>query len=302
VDEIPEAYNLESIEQVRAMADELRIRIVELLTQQPMTVTQLGEALGVATAKVHYHTRELERVGLLRLAFTREKSGILEKYYTAVARKLNIPPTLLQHTPPDELLAAFNDYAQQAIAGFNRAASTILRTKPEAITDKSTMMSMGGSSLWLTPDEFEDLSKQVQALCERYAQRRGIEGEHEVVFFELMYDARLADEPAEPVSPRHPMPPHPAAPPIPPVPPPAAPRPPFTTNRIWTAGALTFSKRDLEGVVARGSRLDINVLGYCNFDGDISPELADRAIARFRYRGVISASPEVREVLKRKEQ
>jgi hypothetical protein len=71
---------------------------------------------------------------------------------------------------------------------------------------------------------------------------------------------------------------------------------------MWTAGVLTFSKRDLERVVARGEQLDINALGYCSFAADIPPELADRAIRRLRYRGVLSASPEVREVLKRKEE
>ncbi len=320
MDELPEVYNLESVEQMRALADELRLRIVELLTQQPMTVTQLGEVLRVAPAKVHYHVRELERVGLLRLSFTREKSGILEKYYIAVARNLSVPPTLLQQTPPDELLATFNEYMQAAIAGFMSAASTILRTRPEALTDKSTMMSIGGSTLWLTPDEFCEFAKQVQALFERYSQRRGIDGEREVVLFELAYDARLSGESQEqamapgsggsharqpPSPPSPPSPPRPPQPPTIPVPPPPTAAPSVVETRkggrVMAAGAVTFSKADLEKVVARGEQLDINVLGYCSFDSDIPPELADRAIARFRYRGVISASPELREVLKRKE-
>jgi len=300
---------------MRALADELRLRIVELLMQQPMTVTQLGEVLGVAPAKAHYHVRELERVGLLRLSFTREKSGILEKYYTAVAKNLSIPSSLLQQTPPDELLAAFNGYMQAVIAGFMRAASTLIRTKPEALTDKSTIMSIGGSTIWLTPDEFQEFAKQVQALFERYAQRRGIEGEREVVLFEMAYDARLSGESEEQAmapgshAGQPPSPPSPLRPPQPPTIP--APPPPTTApsvvetrkgGRVMAAGAVTFSKADLEKVAARGEQLDINVLGYCSFDVDIPAELADRAIARFRYRGVISASPEVREVLKRKEQ
>jgi DNA-binding transcriptional ArsR family regulator len=311
VDELPEVYNLESIEQMRAMADELRIRVVELLTHQPMTVTQLGEVLGVAPAKVHYHVRELERVGLLRLSFTREKSGILEKYYIAVAKNFTIPPSLLQNTPPDELLAAFNEYAQTAIAGFMRTASTIVRTRPEIVADPSTLMSMGGSSLWVTPEEFREFAKQLQALAERHSQRRGIEGEREVVVFEIMYDARLADEAGEQAMgagghPGHPTPPSRLAPPTPLVPPvtpaPSVPRGASPRNTMMVAGAVTFSKRDLEQTVARGKQLNINVLGYVSFDNDIPPELVDRAIARFRYRGIVSASPEVREVLKRKEQ
>ncbi len=62
-----EFYEIESIEQLRAIADMLRLRIFEILQQKPMTVTQLGEELGEAPAKVHYHVRELEKLGLLRL-------------------------------------------------------------------------------------------------------------------------------------------------------------------------------------------------------------------------------------------
>ena len=63
-EEVPEVYNLETIEQMRAIADPLRQRIMQELLQQPRTVTQVAEVLGIAPAKVHYHVRELERVGL----------------------------------------------------------------------------------------------------------------------------------------------------------------------------------------------------------------------------------------------
>ncbi|HEX6820114.1 MAG TPA: helix-turn-helix domain-containing protein [Ktedonobacterales bacterium] len=310
-DERPEVYNLESIEQVRAMADELRIRIVDLVSQQPMTVTQLGEALGVAPGKVHYHVRELERVGLMKLAFTREKSGILEKYYTTIAKKVHVPSSLLQHAPPDEVLGTINEYAQATISGFMRAASYVLRTRPDALNDPSTRLSLGGSSLWLSGGDFEQFTKDLQALVDKYGQRRGVEGEREVVFFELVYDARLVDEAAQRTGA---VAPAPAAAPRPPALPniPQIPQIPVPPNipsivetrkggRVMAAGAVTFSRDDLERVVARGERLDIRALGFCTFDDDIPPELADRAIARFRYRGILTASPALREVLKRKE-
>ncbi len=112
--------------------------------------------------------------------------------------------------------------------------------------------------------------------------------------------SHVGQPPSPPSTPRS------SQPPTIPVPPPPSGVPSVTQTRkggrVMAAGAVTFSKRDLEQVVAHGEQLDINVLGYCSFDSDIPAELADRAIARFRYRGVISASPEVREVLKRKEQ
>jgi hypothetical protein len=47
--------------------------------------------------------------------------------------------------------------------------------------------------------------------------------------------------------------------------------------------------------------LDIFVLGVFSVSDDVTPDLAERAIGRFRSRGTLSASPEVRAVLRRKE-
>src|SRR5579875_2308990 len=96
-----ERYEIETLEQLRAIADMLRLRIVDLLYERPMTVTQLAERLGIAPAKVHYHVRELEKVGLLRLVETREKGGILEKYYQPVARDIAVEKQLLSAPPAD---------------------------------------------------------------------------------------------------------------------------------------------------------------------------------------------------------
>ncbi len=74
----------------------LRLRIIDLLQGHPMTVTQLGEIMGMAPAKVHYHVRELERVGLLQLVETREKGGILEKYYQPIAKDISVSRNLLR--------------------------------------------------------------------------------------------------------------------------------------------------------------------------------------------------------------
>jgi hypothetical protein len=67
------------------------------------------------------------------------------------------------------------------------------------------------------------------------------------------------------------------------------------------AGALIYSRDELERVVAAGERLDLNVVGYLSFGADVTPDLVDRAIAHLRYRGVLSAPSDVREALKQKE-
>src|ERR1700737_2475594 len=115
-----ERYEIETIEQLRAIADVLRLRIIDLLQHQPMTVTQLGDMLEMAPAKVHYHVRELEKVGLLELVETREKGGILEKYYQPIAREISMKKALFS-SPPDEIEASFRGILDQISGGFLRA-------------------------------------------------------------------------------------------------------------------------------------------------------------------------------------
>src|SRR5258708_33674245 len=96
-----------------------RSRMLELLRDQPMTVTQLGELMGEAPSKIHYHVRELEKVGLLELVETREKGGILEKYYQPIAHFIAVSKALLSHEP-DESQAMVRTLFDQAADGYLR--------------------------------------------------------------------------------------------------------------------------------------------------------------------------------------
>jgi predicted transcriptional regulator len=87
---IPATYIMTTLEQVHVLADALRCRILDLLAQQAMTVTQLGTTLGTSRAKMLYHVRELQRVGLVELVEIRPGPPCRRKYYRAVAHSLVI--------------------------------------------------------------------------------------------------------------------------------------------------------------------------------------------------------------------
>jgi DNA-binding transcriptional ArsR family regulator len=72
---------------VKVLADPLRIRILEELVTAERTTKQIAERLGEKPTKLYHHVEALERVGLIRLARTRQKRGTIEKYYLAVARQ-----------------------------------------------------------------------------------------------------------------------------------------------------------------------------------------------------------------------
>lgn len=261
-----EHYEIETIEQLRAMADMLRMRILDLLRERPMTVTQLGEVMGMAPAKVHYHVRELEKVGLLRLVETREKGGILEKYYQPIAREFSAN-TILLSAPPDEAVTVTGEWLNQVRDGFLRALRKALERK-----EQKPRLGTGFARLYVTAEEQEQLCKQIAELVKPYEDRRGIEGEEEVLASLVIY------APVEPTA--------------------STAR--LSAQNTWAVGTMELKRADLEKALQAEKRLRINVTGLCSFADDISPELADSAIEQFQVIGKLFASPEVREILAKK--
>lgn len=177
-----ERYEIASIEQLRAIADVLRTRIMELLRERPMTVTQIAEILSLAPARVHYHVRELEKVGLVRLVETREKGGILEKYYQPIARNIVVAADLLLAAPTDEVMDSITAWFEQVRGGFQDALRQELQREDQLHT-----VSLSGSQLYMTGEEMQQFFKNILAVMKPYEKRRGIDGEREIVSTFVMY-------------------------------------------------------------------------------------------------------------------
>ena len=81
------SLRLDELAQVKALADPLRVRIVEALLRAPATTKQLAAALGERATRLYHHVEALERAGLIELVRTRRVRGAVEKYYRPVARE-----------------------------------------------------------------------------------------------------------------------------------------------------------------------------------------------------------------------
>jgi DNA-binding transcriptional ArsR family regulator len=271
-----EQYEIENIEQLRAIADMLRLRIIDILQKQPMTVTQLGETLGLAPAKVHYHVRELERAGLLRMVETREKGGILEKYYQPIARYIGVERTLLS-APPDEAMATISGLLGQVSNNFLSALRKELEQRGERHETKATH-SLSLTRLFIRNDELKELFKQMGELFKPFESSRGIDGELEILAMTLTYPEGQSASSSETSSPL----------------------PVRQLDAEQIVGVVRYDRAELEKMVAEGKRLDITVVGVCQFADDVSVELAERAVEHLNVIGKLFASPEVREVLLKK--
>ncbi len=81
---------LTDLEQVRMLADPIRLRIMEVLCLGERTTKQVAQELEEKPTKLYHHVEALERVGLVRLTRTRQKRGTIEKYYQSVARAFRV--------------------------------------------------------------------------------------------------------------------------------------------------------------------------------------------------------------------
>ena len=73
-------------EQLKALADDLRSRIVILLREHGRSTTELAEKLGLPKGTVAHHIKVLESAGLIRVVRTRRVRALTEKYYGRTAR------------------------------------------------------------------------------------------------------------------------------------------------------------------------------------------------------------------------
>jgi len=147
-----------SVQQLKALLDRKRLTILRMMAQKPMTVTQVADELNLVPASIHYHVKVLERAALVELVDTRERSGILEKYYAAKARDFVVDPALghSAHAP---------SYALDAIVGDMHAASAAIAS---GSVDASTVLTAQLGAARLSPVRAREFAHKLEKLIAEF--------------------------------------------------------------------------------------------------------------------------------------
>jgi DNA-binding transcriptional ArsR family regulator len=148
---LPPTLALTTPQQVKAIADPLRARILGIIQHQPATAKQLADRLGVAPGSVGHHLQILEAAGLAQVVARRLVHGIVAKYYTRTARifTFEVPPEVLGESSWDlELLA-------QAQAELAEALGT---------RGESACLSVGFPHMRLAPERARVYQERLEAL------------------------------------------------------------------------------------------------------------------------------------------
>jgi DNA-binding transcriptional ArsR family regulator len=82
----PDVLVVRRPDQLKALADELRSRIVVMLRERAQSVSELAVRLKMPKGTVAHHVKVLESAGLLKVVRTRRVRAVTEKYYGRTAR------------------------------------------------------------------------------------------------------------------------------------------------------------------------------------------------------------------------
>jgi len=74
------------LEGLRALADELRSKMVIRMRERAYSVSELAEELELPKGTVAHHMKVLEKAGLVKVVRTRQVRALTERYYGRVAR------------------------------------------------------------------------------------------------------------------------------------------------------------------------------------------------------------------------
>lgn len=107
--ELEDAVVASTNAQLKAVADDTRMNILNLLMERAATVTQLAEALDKPKGTVGYHAKVLEDAGMVRVVRTNKVRAMTEKYYGRTGR------TIIFDSPPkkDDPMWFVNDALRQ---------------------------------------------------------------------------------------------------------------------------------------------------------------------------------------------
>lgn len=168
--ELEDVIVVEEPQQLRALADPFRARIITLLRQRAASTTELAEALQTPKGTVGHHLKVLERNGLVRVVRTRQVRALTEKYYGRVARLFvlktddSLPDDLKRGALAAVMLRQASD--ELIAAGVEKETSAILHVR-------------------LTPAEVKRFERRLKRLVTDFQHSEDEDGEMHALAFAM---------------------------------------------------------------------------------------------------------------------
>jgi DNA-binding transcriptional ArsR family regulator len=182
--------HLANLEQMKVLVDPRRLRILELLCEEERTTMQVAEILGEPPTRLYHHVAALARVGLIRLARTRQSRGAVEKYYVAVAKAFSADPELFASRQGPQAAEAAGTLATRVL-DLTAEDLRALLAQGDSVENLNEQGILSYLEVHGTPREIEAIRAKLSKLIERCttgggeSRRRGTAYRLTIAFFPM---------------------------------------------------------------------------------------------------------------------
>lgn len=170
MDEIKE---LTSLEEVKAFSVPYRLKILEYMYsfKAPATVKKIADKMGETPAKIHYHVKIMEEVGIVKLVYTKNINGIIAKFYEPAAEHYHINHL----SGNDEDKFKMLNETQKVIASYYDESKKNFLSQLEKTNEKHAGFAMP-DEIYLTAEEFPEFQKELENINKKYSTNSNKEG------------------------------------------------------------------------------------------------------------------------------
>jgi len=189
-----EFFDVTDPEALKSLAVPERVKILELFEDlEPRTAKQIATELGENAARLHYHVKELVRVGLLEQVDTRVKGSIVEKYYQPVAKVIQVSLRVMIEENAQELsdiiFTPFRTTEHDLVRTLNRYVSSDVDVRKEY----RDTFAYNFTEVYLNQEERNQFVQELQDLVHKYKGLKNESGRRKFKYYDILFPLTPAD-------------------------------------------------------------------------------------------------------------
>ncbi|HAD06848.1 MAG TPA: hypothetical protein DCE76_06780 [Anaerolineaceae bacterium] len=173
-------FIIRDMETMRVISDPIRAQIFEALLNQPQTVRQVAEKLGLSASKLYYHFNLLEKFGFILVQETRQVGNLIEKIYSVTSTAIEVDPTLFSFPSgehDEQLLSIVRDTIDATREDLLRSLQARLYALEQGEPPKPRRVVLNRLRSHLSDEQAARLLAKIQELLSEFEQSDEKEGQ-----------------------------------------------------------------------------------------------------------------------------
>lgn len=189
-----EFYDVTDPEALKCLAIPERVKILELFEDlEPRTAKQIATELGENAARLHYHVKELVRVGLLEQVDTRVKGSIVEKYYQPIAKVITVNLRVMIEENAQQLGDVMFSPIRTTEKDLMRTLNHFVASDVDMRKEYQDTFAYNVTEVFLTKEERNNFVSEYNALIRKYKDLKSTDDRRKFKILNMLFPLSAPD-------------------------------------------------------------------------------------------------------------